>query len=288
MQPDYDARGASWVKVWPTTNRKGNQPRLAKLLAAAAGLSLDNAVDRGRIDIWLKAAWKDLNAKSVLTSDGRGYQLTPDRLTFAVPTAAFLCPVTHRLFARTFRGITPYLPNKLPKGQELTSFLCDEVKLPDFAKFKPSGMAADDRQEVRQLLRDDPDVVRLRQNGIWTDINDRTVEGGMYYRTAEHSAQQASKRLQKYEDLFKSGDINVLNCSTTMEMGVDIGGISAVVMNNVPPHPANYLQRAGRAGRRSEAMAVAYTLCKSNPTICAYSSRHHGRSRKRSLRLWWH
>ncbi|MEE2003416.1 helicase-related protein, partial [Alkalimonas sp. MEB108] len=89
--------------------------------------------------------------------------------------------------------------------------------------------------------------------------------GGFYYRTAEHSAQQSASTLQYYEELFKKGDINVLNCSTTMEMGVDIGGISAVVMNNVPPHPANYLQRAGRAGRRSEARAIAYTLCKADP-----------------------
>ncbi len=50
-----------------------------------------------------------------------------------------------------------------------------------------------------------------------------------------------------------------------MEMGVDIGGISVVAMNNVPPNPANYLQRAGRAGRRSETRSVSYTLCKDDP-----------------------
>src|ERR1700686_4315703 len=56
-----------------------------------------------------------------------------------------------------------------------------------------------------------------------------------------------------------------MSCSTTMEMGVDIGGISAVAMNNAPPSPANFLQRSGRAGRRGEAVTVSLTLCKSDP-----------------------
>jgi hypothetical protein len=50
-----------------------------------------------------------------------------------------------------------------------------------------------------------------------------------------------------------------------MEMGVDIGGISAVVMSNVPPSPANYLQRTGRAGRRGENKSLAFTICAANP-----------------------
>lgn len=50
-----------------------------------------------------------------------------------------------------------------------------------------------------------------------------------------------------------------------MEMGVDGEIYLSVVMNNVPPHPANYLQRAGRAGRRSSRGTIAYTLCKTDP-----------------------
>jgi DEAD/DEAH box helicase domain-containing protein len=105
----------------------------------------------------------------------------------------------------------------------------------------------------------------LRAEGLWTDLHDTTVEGAAYFRTAEHSAQQPAERLEKYEKLFKAAQINLLSCSTTMEMGVDIGGISAVSMNNVPPHPANYLQRTGRAGRRGESRSLALTLCKDNP-----------------------
>jgi DEAD/DEAH box helicase domain-containing protein len=50
-----------------------------------------------------------------------------------------------------------------------------------------------------------------------------------------------------------------------MEMGIDIGGVQQVAMNNVPPHPANYLQRAGRTGRRKETRSSAFTLWKTNP-----------------------
>ncbi|HEX8912915.1 MAG TPA: helicase-related protein [Humisphaera sp.] len=85
------------------------------------------------------------------------------------------------------------------------------------------------------------------------------------YHAAEHSAQVPRRELADAEGKFRDGRLNVLSCSTTMEMGVDIGALTAVAMNNAPPGPANYLQRAGRAGRRGQPRAASLTLCQDTP-----------------------
>src|SRR3546814_18884038 len=78
----------------------------------------------------------------------------------------------------------------------------------------------------------------------------------------EHSAQQPPHRMREFEEQFKEGDINLLACSTTMEMGVDIGSIEAVLMTNVPPSLANYNQRAGRAGSRGQGFSTSLTIAR--------------------------
>ena len=64
----------------------------------------------------------------------------------------------------------------------------------------------------------------------------------------EHSAQLAQKENRRLQDLFIQGKRNVLSATTTLEVGIDIGGLSGVLMANVPPNKANYIQRSGRAG----------------------------------------
>ena len=75
-------------------------------------------------------------------------------------------------------------------------------------------------------------------------------------RSQEHTAQLGVGELEKRENSFRRGQINLLSCSTTLEMGVDIGELQAVVMRNFPPHVSNYQQRAGRAGRRTDGVAI--------------------------------
>jgi ATP-dependent helicase YprA (DUF1998 family) len=93
---------------------------------------------------------------------------------------------------------------------------------------------------------------------------------------AEHTAQlnvsqseAVFSRAEEYELLFQDVNvglprpgeperaaIDVLSCTTTMEVGIDIGSLSGVALRNMPPSRANYQQRAGRAGRRGNAVAT--------------------------------
>lgn len=258
--PTSDVQESSNIKKWPQV-KPHSAHRLVKLLEIATGMDRRNPGDAATMSCWLEGAWTSLIAAHILEPSDTGHRLKLETLNFSLPTKAWVCPVTHRLLETTFRGLTPYLPRTV--GAQ--NYRCTQVELPSFTALSPNAGAEPKQQQVRKLVNADATVAVLRQQGLWSDICDRTLEGGFYYRVAEHSAQQSADLLDKYVEQFKRGDINVLNCSTTMEMGVDIGGISAVVMNNLPPHPANYLQRAGRAGRRNEARAVAYTLCKADP-----------------------
>jgi len=76
----------------------------------------------------------------------------------------------------------------------------------------------------------------------------------------EHTAQVPSAQREDREKRFRTGELPILYCSPTMELGVDISELNAVNMRNVPPTPANYAQRSGRAGRSGQP-AMVFTYC---------------------------
>lgn len=90
-------------------------------------------------------------------------------------------------------------------------------------------------------------------------------EGIQNLISREHTAQLESKQARKVQTDFIQGRVNVLSSSTTFELGVDVGELQSVLLRNVPPSTANYLQRAGRAGRRSDSAALILTYAQRRP-----------------------
>ena len=112
------------------------------------------------------------------------------------------------------------------------------------------------------------DPTRLVETGeISPEVNRYFVECYRHFvelksrlEAREHTAQVAAEDRQDREDRFRTGDLPLLFCSPTMELGVDIAQLNVVNLRNVPPTPANYAQRSGRAGRGGQP-ALVYTYC---------------------------
>ena len=167
------------------------------------------------------------------------YRLNLQDLSFKLVDKFWICPTTNLPVNVTFKKLSP-LGNH------------EECKVESSIDWRS---APSDNVDDLSIWLDNqlPDELKKLKRHYLKFLNHD------YFITLEHTAQvqDAEQRTKS----FKDAKINVLSCSTTFEMGIDIGDLQMVTMANVPPASANYKQRAGRAGRRGQSKSACVTYC---------------------------
>ncbi len=165
--------------------------------------------------------WKAFFEKTLMQSTKDGFRINPLELVPAVPNKVYRCAKCHRVTAHNISNVCP-------------AYHCDgELK-----ELIPADTFKDDHYY-----------------NIYQELEIRPL------RVVEHTAQLEKDIAYDYQKKFKTKQLDILSCSTTFEMGVDVGSLETVFMRNMPPSPANYAQRAGRAGRSIHSAAFALTFC---------------------------
>ena len=109
----------------------------------------------------------------------------------------------------------------------------------------------------------DPVINALKDNSHIYNLCVEEHTAQLSYRDEEDHVSTNESYERRFKDILvedKDSPVDILSCTTTMEVGVDIGSLIAVSMRNVPPARQNYQQRAGRAGRRGSAVSTVLTF----------------------------
>ncbi len=229
IEPTYLLNAPSkYVKAFLPSKESTTNKRMDYLFRV---LSIDNpSINMDEVKKLAEAFWNRFFAgtadKPRIMSQGKaGYKVSSDALRISLPSKWYRCDKCHHLTQINVKGVCP-------------SFHCD---------------------------------------GHLHEVDPHEEEKGSHYyrlyhelepeplRVVEHTAQLSKEEGYFYQNLFKNQELDVLSCSTTFEMGVDVGELETVFMRNMPPSTSNYAQRAGRAGRSAKSAAFALTFCnKSN------------------------
>ena len=262
----------------PTVNDKNNNTAVITLLAAIIANDNSKLGDVARlhkvaIEKVIDALWEDLlNTTNLIriepNSDG-GYLNITD-IAFTLFSSVYLCNVSDnpnrtelRPVDTLFMGYSPYIIDRkaVYPIAETSSYAPYEYL---------NGMKDGEHISIDDIRAWSNDKRKILceyglwgETGIFTDRLDYIHTYPSIFIQTENTAQVDRTTSRQNQHDFKQQKINIMACSTTMEMGVDLGNMELVLMQSVPPHPTNYKQRAGRSGRNRDTRSVAITLCDS-------------------------
>ena len=245
------------------------------------------------IKVVVDAMWKDLTETTQLLQVGRRYDKDKEHfvndadggirfnladMSFTLYKNVYLTD-THsehddvtnhaeclRPIEVNFKGFSPYLQG----GKAV------HLKKEYFSEWKPfpffiGSQNEKSKEEILEWAKESRPNFFLKDKELWGNhgvfcdrLNDIHYGPNLFLQ-AEHTAQVDKTISRQLQEDFKKHKINILSCSTTMEMGVDLGTLQVVMLTSVPPQPANYKQRAGRSGRNHKMVrSVCITLCGSD------------------------
>jgi DEAD/DEAH box helicase domain-containing protein len=195
------------------------------------------------------APWLEYESERQTASRGAvpAIRIKFGELSIRRPRQLFLCPRTGWVWPRSVAGCAPR------EG-------CTDLRPTTDKELDDASRFFRERREYRSS--------KVFETAVWAE---------------EHSAQLSPKENRRLQDLFKAGLRNILSSTTTLELGIDIGGLNAVFLSNVPPGNVNYMQRGGRAGRRADGSSIVVTFSRNRGFDRDVFS-HMGQYLERSIR----
>ncbi len=165
-----DVPGVENLRFFPAAH--SDRSNLVRLIYRLIDGSVDSATDVERAATTLTAIWDRLRKSGAIVQVApSAWRLDFKKAAIAPVETAFECPVTRRLL--------PFAPGSISLNAVTATGITRAITMPTLPEAAPMGTSVAQRSELRVWLEHDPDIASLRLGGHWTNLHDRTVNGGV-------------------------------------------------------------------------------------------------------------